>query len=99
MKIIKRKASLSATILLCIAIISISTYIMKWVFDRYLTVTRIYKSSVTKSQSEGVMLYRISYCGSGLAYPGGTIDGKSPTIAINCSATSATNMTVTLTED
>lgn len=72
---------------------------MKWVFDRHLTVTRLYRSSVTKSQSEGVMFYRISYCGSGYSYPGGTIDGKTPIITINCNATSPANMSVTLTQD
>jgi hypothetical protein len=61
----KRKASLSATLVLLIVIITIATYLTKWVFDRYTTATRFYRSSISTVETEGVMLNKVSCCPSG----------------------------------
>ena len=94
----KRKGTLAAVLVLLIAIITISTYIMKWVFDRHTTATRLYKSSITKVQGDGVMYNRISCCVYGAGCQS-SVNGKSASISINCSASNATNFTVNITED
>ncbi|MEF3280175.1 MAG: hypothetical protein K6357_04330 [Elusimicrobiota bacterium] len=94
----KRKASLSATILLCIAIITMATYIMKWALDRHMTATRFYRSSISKSRAEGIMLNRVACCPNSAGCRT-SADGKTATISINCSASAATAFTVTISED
>lgn len=94
----KRKASLAATLLLCIIIIMMSTYVMKWVFDRYTTVIRFHRSTNAKLRTEGVFYNRISCCryGSGCV---SNPDGKTVSISINCNASNATSATFTIDAD
>ncbi|MCX7641405.1 MAG: hypothetical protein N2Z20_02080 [Elusimicrobiales bacterium] len=91
----KRKASLSAVLLLCILIITMSTYVMKWVFDRYTTVIRFHRSTNAKIRVEGVFYNRIPCCrfGSGCV---NNPDGKTVNISINCNATNAMPATFSL---
>ncbi|MGC9069813.1 MAG: hypothetical protein ACP5IO_00700 [Elusimicrobiales bacterium] len=94
----KRKASLAATLLLCILIIMMSTYVMRWVFDRYTTVIRFHRSTNAKIRTEGVFLNRVACCryGSGCV---SSLDGKTVNVSINCSASAATPATFTIDED
>jgi uncharacterized membrane protein len=94
----KRKASLSATLVLLIVIITIATYVTKWVFDRYTIATRFYRSSTTTVQNEGAMLNRISCCRYGVGCQT-TVGGKTVNVSINCSASNATQATFTINED
>lgn len=72
---------------------------MKWVFDRYTTVTRFHRSSVAVARTEGVFYNRISCCSSGTGCVT-TIDGKTVTITgFNCSASNATSANFTIDED
>jgi hypothetical protein len=99
----KRKASLSATLVLLIVIITIATYVTKWVFNRYTIATRFSRSSIATVQNEGAMLYRISCCGYGVECQTtvrvGNIE-KTVTPSINCSPQpTAQTATFTLEED
>ncbi len=94
----KRKSSLSATLLLCILIIMISTYVMKWVFDRYTTVIRFHRSTNAKIRTEGVFLNRVACCPSQRNCIS-NVDGKNVEVSINCSASSATQATFTIDAD
>lgn len=94
----KRKASLSAVLLLCILIITMSTYVMKWVFERYTTVIRYHRSTNAKIRTEGVFYNRISCCRWGTNCINSP-DGKTVNITLNCSASNATAATFTLDED
>jgi len=94
----KRKASLSATLVLLIVIITIATYVTKWVFDRYTIATRFYRSSTTTVQNEGVMLNRISCCRYGVGCQT-TVGGKTVNVSINCSASNAQTATFIINED
>ncbi len=92
----KRRASLTATLILCIIIITISVYVMKWVLDRYMTVTRFRRSSEAKIRTEGVML---RCCQGGSGCPSAP-DGKSITVSgINCGASNATQFTLNIDAD
>ena len=94
----KRTASLSATLVMLIIIIMISTYVMKWVFDRYTTATRFYRSSISTVGAEGVMLNRVSCCVYGTGCQT-SVGGKPVSISINCSASNAQTATFTINED
>lgn len=94
----RRKASLSATLLLSILIIMMSTYVMKWVFDRYTTVIRFHRSTNAKIRTEGVFLNRIACCRFGWGCTSNP-DGKTVNVSINCSASSATPATFTIDAD
>ncbi|HOJ85830.1 MAG: hypothetical protein ACP5SD_04330 [Elusimicrobiales bacterium] len=100
MKLIKkRKASLSATLLLCIAIITISTYVMKWVLDRHTITTRFHRSSVATTRTEGIFYNRISCCQYGSNCLS-SVDGKSVTISgLDCNASVATGITFSINAD
>ncbi|MBP7796266.1 MAG: hypothetical protein KA059_05785 [Elusimicrobiales bacterium] len=98
MKIKKRKGTLAAILVLIIMIITISTYVMKWAFDRHTTATRLYKSSITKVQGEGVMYNRVACCRYGVGCQS-SVNGKTTSISVNCSASNATTFTVDITED
>lgn len=79
----KRKAALAAILLLCILIITMATYVMKWVFERYTTVIRFHRSTNAKIRTEGVFYNRIVCCQTAI----GCItnpDGKNVLININC---------------
>lgn len=97
MKIIKkRNASLSATLLLCIAIITISTYVMKWVLDRHTITTRFNRSSVATTRTQGVLLNRIACCQNNINCVS-TVDGKTVTLTgFNCPTIPAAATSVTL---
>jgi len=94
----RRKASLSATIVLLIIIITIATYVTKWVFNRYTTATRFQRSSISTVGTTGVMLNRVSCCYYGTGCQT-TVNGKTVTISINCSASSAQTATFTINQD
>lgn len=100
MKIVKkRKASLAATLLLCIIIITISTYVMKWVFERYTTATRFHRSSIALTRTEGIFYNRISCCQYGSNCIS-SVDGKSVNISgLNCNASAATSVTFSIDAD
>ena len=94
----RRKGSLAAVLLLCILIIMMSTYVMRWVFERYTTVIRFHRSVNAKIRSEGVLYNRISCCRWGIGCAPNP-DGKPVNITINCNATSPTSVTITLDQD
>ncbi|MCX7905488.1 MAG: hypothetical protein N2446_02150 [Elusimicrobiales bacterium] len=94
----KRKASLSAVLLLCILIITMSTYVMEWVFDRYTTVIRFHRSTNAKIRVEGVFYNRLSCCRTGAGCVTNP-DGKPVNISINCNATDSTPATFSLDDD
>ena len=93
-----RKASLSATLVLLIIIITIATYLTKWVFDRYTTATRFQRSSISTVGAIGVMLNRVSCCPSGVGCQT-SVNGKSVSLSISCSASNAQTATFTINED
>lgn len=94
----RRKASIAGILLLCVLIISMATYVMKWVFERYTTVIRYHRSTNAKIRTEGVFYNRVSCCGGGkgcLSSP----DGKVVSVSINCTSSTPSPATFTLDED
>lgn len=91
----RRKAGLAAILLLCILIITMATYVMKWVFERYTTVIRFHRSTNAKIRTEGVFYNRIVCCQTGTGCVTNP-DGKTVSISINCGSSSPSQATFTI---
>jgi len=98
MKIKKRKGTLAAILVLIIMIITISTYVMKWAFDRHTTATRLYKSSINKVQGEGIMYNTVARCKDNTGQES-SVDGKDVDVSVNCSASGASSLTIVIHEN
>lgn len=106
-----RKGALAATLLLCILIITMATYIMIWIYDRYLSVIRFHRSSSAKIRTQGISYKWDSCCRC--AVIGGCSPSTPPectnfsldstTIIVpsitNCSATTSQAMTFSTDEE
>lgn len=89
----KRKGALAAILALCIVIIIMATYVMKWVLDRHMTATRLERSSKGYVRAEGSYYYLESQfvpMNSPVSSASYSLDGQ--TINITCIANCTSNL-------